>query len=99
MTEFGLALVIGGLSFSVTMIPVVAYTLNFGFSKPRPPAPTDQQYKFTTNRFRNCLIRDMSFAITSLMLFYIALKSGTIKIVWILAQLCLFLAYSSVVWY
>jgi len=99
MTEFGLALVIGGLSFAVTMIPVVAYTLNFGFIKPRPPAPTDQYYKFTTNRFRNCLIRDMSFAITSLIFFYIALRSRTINITWVIAQLCLFIAYSFVVWY
>lgn len=39
MTEFGLALVIGGLAFAVCMIPVVAYLINFGlcFARPAPP--------------------------------------------------------------
>jgi len=42
MTEFGLALVIGGLGFAVTMIPVIAYTLNFGCRKKRPAPPIDK---------------------------------------------------------
>ena len=37
MTEFGLALVIGGLAFAASMIPVVAYLLNFGLRVKRPP--------------------------------------------------------------
>ena len=37
MTEFGLALVIGGLAFAASMIPVVAYILNFGLRVKRPP--------------------------------------------------------------
>jgi Ca2+/Na+ antiporter len=36
MTEFGLALVIGGLAFATSMIPVVAYLLNFGLKVKRP---------------------------------------------------------------
>jgi len=36
MTEFGLALVIGGLAFASSMIPVVAYLLNFGIKVKRP---------------------------------------------------------------
>ncbi len=36
MTEFGLALVIGGLAFAASMIPVVAYLLNFGIKCKRP---------------------------------------------------------------
>lgn len=39
MTEFGLALVIGGLAFATSIVPVVAYTLNFGIFKARPTAP------------------------------------------------------------
>lgn len=99
MTEFGLALVIGGLGFAVSMIPVVAYTLNFGCRKARPAAPTDKQYLFTTNRFRNCFIRDMSFAMISLTLFFFALKTGTIDVKQICFQLCVFIAYCIVVWY
>ena len=30
MTEFALALVFGGVAFATSMIPVVAYILNFG---------------------------------------------------------------------
>ena len=41
MTEFGLALVIGGLAFAASMIPVVEYTLNFGCRKKRPAPPLD----------------------------------------------------------
>lgn len=80
MTEFGLALVIGGLAFAVSMIPVVAYTMNFGCRKKRPTAPTDAEYLFTTRRFRNCFIRDMSFAMLSLVLFFWSLESGTISV-------------------
>jgi hypothetical protein len=36
MTEFGLALVVGGLVFGDMMIPVVAYLLNFGVMQKRP---------------------------------------------------------------
>ena len=36
MTEFGLALVIGGLAFSASMVPVIGYLLNFGFKTKRP---------------------------------------------------------------
>ena len=43
MTEFGLALVIGGLAFSVSMIPVVAYVMNFGCRKKRPPPELTQE--------------------------------------------------------
>ena len=37
MTEFGLALVIGGLAFGISMVPVVAYVLNFGCKNKRAP--------------------------------------------------------------
>lgn len=30
MTEFGLALIIGGLAFSISFIPVLAYVMNYG---------------------------------------------------------------------
>ena len=43
MTEFGLALVIGGLAFAASMIPVVAYTLNFGCRKKRPAPPIENE--------------------------------------------------------
>lgn len=46
MTEFGLALVIGGLVFGDLAIPAVAYALNFGCRKKRPDAPVnDPEYK------------------------------------------------------
>lgn len=100
MTEFGLALVIGGLGFAVSMIPVVAYTLNFGCRKKRPAAPTDNlEYLFTTNRFRNCFMRDLGFAMISLLLFFIALESGTITVCFVCLQLSLFIMYVVVVWY
>jgi hypothetical protein len=36
MTEFGLALIVGGLAFSASFIPVIAYLINFGFRTKRP---------------------------------------------------------------
>ena len=36
MTEFGMALIIGGLAFSASLIPVLGYLMNFGYSQPRP---------------------------------------------------------------
>lgn len=36
MTEFGLALIFGGLAFSASFIPVIAYLINFGIKEPRP---------------------------------------------------------------
>lgn len=45
MTEFGLAVVFGGMCFACTMIPVVAYSLNFGCRKKRPPPSTDFVYQ------------------------------------------------------
>lgn len=41
MTEFGLALVVGGAVFADLAIPAVAYLLNFGCRKPRPDPPVD----------------------------------------------------------
>jgi len=40
MTEFGLAVIFGGMCWAVTMIPVVAYLLNFGCRMPRPEQST-----------------------------------------------------------
>jgi len=100
MTEFGLALVIGGLAFATSMVPVVAYTLNFGFFKARPKAPVDNaEYRHTTRRFKLCFTRDMIFIMTSLTLYYIALEIGTITVPAICFQLIVFIFYILVVWY
>jgi Ca2+/Na+ antiporter len=99
MTEFGLALVIGGLGFAVTMIPTVSYCLNYGCRKKRPAAPVENpDYILTTNRFRMCLTRDLCFALSSLLLFYISLGEGTINVWQICLQLLLFVTYCFVIW-
>jgi hypothetical protein len=41
MTEFGLALVVGGLVFGDLMIPAVAYFMNYGVMQKRPDPPRD----------------------------------------------------------
>lgn len=46
MTEFGLALVMGGAVFADLCIPAVAYAMNFGCRKKRPDAKFDDpEYK------------------------------------------------------
>jgi Ca2+/Na+ antiporter len=52
MIEYGLALVFGGLAFSVLMIPVVAYLVNFGITKPRPDPLLSESYSLQKSRFR-----------------------------------------------
>ncbi len=44
MTEFGLACNLGGAAFSFTMIPAVAYLLNFGCRKKRPDQPISLRF-------------------------------------------------------
>jgi hypothetical protein len=39
MAEFGFSLVVGGLAFATSMIPAVAYLLNYGCCKKRPQHP------------------------------------------------------------
>lgn len=98
MTEFGLALVIGGLGFAISMIPAVAYLLNFGCRVARPAQPTDHQSLYNNQRFKNCFIRDMSFMMASLFLYFIELQEGTLSLTSVLTQLLLFVVYSVAVY-
>ena len=45
MIEFGLACNLGGAAFSYTMIPAVAYFLNFGYRKKRPDQPSNLKFQ------------------------------------------------------
>ena len=100
MTEFGVSLVIGGVAFAVTLVPVVAYLLNFGVMKPRPAPPADDpDYLRVTTRFKNCFMRDMCFIMFSLTLYFIALERGTITTLTASLQLVLFLIYAIVVYF
>ena len=94
MTEFGLALVVGGLVFADMMIPVVAYLLNFGFMQKRPePNRNCPAYRAQIARFRSCFIRDMIFQLVSLTLLYFALERGTVTMFQVSLQLILFAIY------
>lgn len=93
MTEFGLALVIGGLAFSASMIPVIAYLINFGCRKKRPSPIITAEYLFSINRFKNCFIRDMIISLASLFFYFLSLQSGTISILDVSIQLVLFVIY------
>ncbi len=73
MTEFGLALVIGGLAFSASMIPVIAYLINFGFLIKRPPPILTAEYLFSINRFKSCFIRDIVISLASLLFYFLSL--------------------------
>ena len=79
MTEFGLAVVFGGIAFALSAIPVVAYTFNFGCRKKRPAQPTDLLFTLENKRFRNSLIRDLTTILISMAAYYWALENGTIS--------------------
>ena len=93
MTEFGLALVIGGLAYSTTMIPVFAYLMNFGLLNKRPHETQSPENDFITMRFKHCFIRDVTLSMCSLCLFFISLESGSIRIIDLILQLTLFVVY------
>lgn len=80
MTEFGLACVFGGLAFAFTLIPAVGYLLNFGVCNKRPEEPKNLINELETYRFRNSLIRDMSFTILSCFVYYLAMSKGSLSL-------------------
>ena len=70
MTEFGLACNFGGAAFSYTMIPAVAYLLNFGIINKRPEQPSNLKFRLENQRFQNGLIRDMLFFLFSCLVYF-----------------------------
>jgi Ca2+/Na+ antiporter len=84
-TEFGLAVVFGGMCWACTMIPSIAYILNFGCRKTRPEQSTKTLAVAETRRFKFSFIRDMTVALVSMVAYYIALSEGTIMVGWAIA--------------
>jgi Ca2+/Na+ antiporter len=85
MTEFGLAVVFGGMCWACTMIPAVAYILNFGCRKARPDQSTKPLAVAENRRFKYGFARDMTLALVSMVAYYIALADGTINVNWVVA--------------
>lgn len=77
MTEFALAMIIGGLAFSASLVPVIAYVLNFGVSKPRPPPSQSPEHRFNNRRFKWCFVRDIVLCLVSLSLYFVSFEFGT----------------------
>ena len=98
MTEFGMALIIGGLAFSASLIPVLGYLMNFGYSQPRPLPPQTKEYLFTRRRWKWCFIRDMVLSQCSLALYFWSLDTGTMSIPAVCLQLSLFFTYCALVY-
>ena len=90
MTEFGLALVIGGLAYSVSMIPVFAYVLNFGVVNPRPRSSEPSE---NVSRFQKAFNRDICLSFLSLAFYQVQLKEGSIDLLALCAQLAIFVFY------
>lgn len=98
MAEFAIAMVFGGMVFASTLIPVVAYTLNYGCRKPRPPQANDEKTQRDIRRFKYSLTRDLSFAIGAMICFYFALgDQGAINSTWVGGILGLFVVYIVVI--
>ena len=98
MTEFGLACNFGGAAFSYTMIPALAYLLNFGVINRRPDQATDLKFHVENQRFRDGLIRDMSFFLISCITYFFIMSYGSISLMGALIQLFLFVLYIVSVW-
>lgn len=98
MTEFGMAMNIGGLAFSVSLIPVLAYAMNYGFNKPRPEAPTTEMYEFSRSRFKWCFIRDIALMQCSLIGYFLSLDTGTMTVQAVALQLTIFASYCALVY-
>jgi len=98
MTEFGMAMNIGGLAFSVSLIPVLAYAMNYGFNKPRPEAPTTEVYEFSRSRFKWCFLRDIALMQCSLIGYFLSLDTGTMTVQAVALQLTIFASYCALVY-
>jgi len=98
MIEFGLACNFGGAAFSYTMIPALAYLLNFGVMYRRPDQATDLKFQVENQRFRDGLIRDMSFFLLSCIAYFFIMSYGSISLMGALIQLFLFVLYIVSVW-
>lgn len=77
MTEFGLATVFGSVCFATTFIPAAAYLMNYGIRNPRPTeTPIEKQQR---DNLLPQYLRDMTFIIVGLSMFWYCLKDNTIK--------------------
>ena len=97
-TEFGLACVFGGAAFSFTIIPALAYFLNFGIMKKRPEQPNILKFQLENLRFRNGFIRDMSFCLLSCLVYFFVMASGSMSLLGAILQLSIFVVYVISVW-
>ena len=98
MTEFKLALVIGGLAFAASIIPFVPYTLNFCCRLKSPAPPTDNLEYFKLPIISQLFIRNMTFALVSLLLLFLALECAIVPVAKICFQLILFVIYLCVLY-
>jgi len=91
-----MATVLGSASFCVTFVPGIAYFLNYGCRKARPPPSQEEQVQ--NRSLLKSFARDMTFIILGLLLFYCDLVHGTLNVFQCLILLLLFGVYVGVLW-
>lgn len=91
MTEFGIATIFGSVVFCVTFVPAIAYFVNYGVLKARPP-PTAEE-KVQSASLMKAFARDMSFLVACLVLYYFFMRTESLKLGQCIALLGVFVVY------
>lgn len=96
MTEFGVATILGSVCFATCFIPAVAHLATYGLSKPKPePTPEEKE---TYQKLFSVFMRDMTFIILGLVMFYHFLSVGAITVFNVALILALFCVYCYTFW-
>ena len=76
MTEFGLANNFGHVIFDISLIPAMAYLVNYGLMKERPAIEGEE--KRQTYNLVGIMVRDFTFVLISLALYFYFLDGGSL---------------------
>ena len=91
MTEFGLATIFGSVVFVITFVPAVAYYLNYGCRRARP-ALTEKEKEQSASLLK-AFIRDMSFIVVCLCLYYLFMSIETLSLGQCICMIAVFVLY------
>jgi len=97
MIEFALACNFGAAAYNYTIIPAMAYLLNFGVISKRPPQPTDVKFQVENQRYQDGLILNSCFFVLSCIAYYFQLSNSSISLWGAILQLCIFVSYIVIV--
>ena len=96
MTEFGVATNLGSVCFSTCFIPAAAHLVNYGIASPKPE--TTEIEKQHLIKLQSIFMRDMTFVIVGLILFYHFLEVGAITQSNLVVFFVLFIIYCYTFW-